>query len=179
MQPLFRKRTLKMTDAVWCLTNLIRNRTSIARMFREKTLTPLFMEKIMMAVTAVNKCAICSYGHTKAALEEGVSPNEIAQILSFDLGDFPEEESVALAFAQHYAETRCKPSKDSCKRLLRYYGLEKASAISNACLFITMGNLGGNTLEKVQNRTGIQVVDFIKNKIGALPASAETVLQHG
>ena len=38
---------------------------------KNKELSPDFIERIMLAVTEVNGCAICSYAHTKMALEAG------------------------------------------------------------------------------------------------------------
>lgn len=47
-----------------------------------------FTEKIMLAVTQVNGCRYCSYGHTKAALKEGIPEDEIARIAAGELINF-------------------------------------------------------------------------------------------
>ena len=71
-------------------------------------------EKIMLTVTHVNGCRYCSYGHSRAALAVGVSEAELQKLLQGEIGAFPEQEAVALAFAQHYAETCCQPEPAAC-----------------------------------------------------------------
>ena len=63
-----------------------------------------FREKIMLAVTHVNGCRWCNYGHTRAALREGVSEDELHHLLEGEFAMLPEGEVVALVFAQHYAD---------------------------------------------------------------------------
>ena len=75
-----------------------------------KELSPEFIERIMMSVTEVNGCAICSYAHTKMALEIGMSSKEIQNILSGVMDDIPPDEIPGIIFAQHYADSRGKPS---------------------------------------------------------------------
>ncbi|WP_085558880.1 carboxymuconolactone decarboxylase family protein [Carnobacterium iners] len=43
--------------------------------------SPHFMERIMLAVTQVNGCSVCSYTHTKMALEVGMKSEKIKNIL--------------------------------------------------------------------------------------------------
>ncbi len=101
----------------------------------------------MMAVTGVNGCRYCSHVHTKMALESGCLPHEIQAILSQDLGQCREDEAIALAFAQHYAEMKGTPSLDTFRRVRKYYGRERATDILHYIQLITIGNLAGNTLD--------------------------------
>jgi len=114
-----------------------------------------FAEKIMLAVTQVNGCRYCVYGHTRAALKEGVEPEEIERIMAADLGDFPEEEAVALAFAQHWAETEGRTDPEAERRFREYYGPVVSRDILNWMRMIQMGNLMGNTLDAVLYRLGV------------------------
>jgi len=111
-----------------------------------------FAEKIMLTVTRVNGCRYCSYGHARAALAVGVSEIELQQLLSGEIGAFPEQEAVALAFAQHYAETCCQPDPAAWQRLVEYYGPETARDIQAYLRMITFGNLFGNTFDALLNR---------------------------
>ncbi|MFN2290412.1 MAG: carboxymuconolactone decarboxylase family protein [Anaerolineae bacterium] len=115
-----------------------------------------FAEKIMLAVTEVNGCRYCAYGHTRMALKEGVSPEEIEKILAAELGDFPEEEAVALAFAQHWAETAGQPDPEAERRFREYYGPTISGDILNWMRMISMGNLMGNTLDAILYRLGLR-----------------------
>jgi len=111
-----------------------------------------FAEKIMLTVTRVNGCRYCSYGHSRAALAVGVSETELQKLLSGEIGAFPEQEAVALAFAQHYAEACCQPDPDAWQRLVDYYGPEAARDIRAYLRMITFGNLFGNTFDALLSR---------------------------
>lgn len=114
-----------------------------------------FAEKIMLAVTQVNGCRYCAYGHTRMALKEGVLPDEIERIMKAELDDFPEEEAIALAFAQHWAETAGRPDPEAERRFREYYGCVISVDILNWMRMIQMGNLMGNTLDAVRYRLGL------------------------
>jgi AhpD family alkylhydroperoxidase len=113
-----------------------------------------FAEKIMLAVSQVNGCRYCAYGHTRMALREGVAPDEIERIMAAELGDFPEEEAVALAFAQHWAETAGQPDPEAERHFRDYYGPVISRDIFNWMRMIQMGNLMGNTLDAILYRLG-------------------------
>ena len=102
-----------------------------------------FSERIMLAVTEVNGCAICSYAHTKMALENGLSGDEIKQLLGGAMDDVPSEELPAIMFAQHFAEMRGKPSEVAKRELIADYGKEKADRIVANINMIMLGNCYG------------------------------------
>jgi AhpD family alkylhydroperoxidase len=111
-----------------------------------------FSEKIMLAVTCVNGCRYCAYGHTRAALAMGIPEAELRKIVVGEWGDFPEQEAVALAFAQHYAESACQPDPAALQRFLDYYGRDTAQDILAYMRMITFGNLYGNTFDALLSR---------------------------
>lgn len=102
-----------------------------------------FKERIMLAVTEVNGCALCSYSHTQMALEAGMSDQEIAALLQGIFDDVPSDELPAIIFAQHYADSRGRPTKGSLEQIVERYGQEKASAIVSVIRVIMMGNTYG------------------------------------
>ena len=101
----------------------------------------------MLAVTQVNGCRYCSYGHTQAALKSGLDSEEIRALLSGDLSSAPLEELTALLFAQHYAESAGHPDTEAWENLVSTYGQDKAFAILANIRMITIGNLLGNTFD--------------------------------
>jgi AhpD family alkylhydroperoxidase len=111
-----------------------------------------FAEKIMLVVTQVNGCRYCRYGHTRAALAAGVSPDELKRILGGELAEFPAEEATALVFAQHYAETNGEIDPAAWECLVDYYGEATASDILVYIRMITFGNLLGNTYDALLSR---------------------------
>ena len=102
-----------------------------------------FLERIMLAVTEVNGCAMCSYYHTKVALEEGFRAEEIRAMLGGDFADVPEEQLRGVLFAQHYADQRGKPARESWNRIVEDYGETGAYGVLAATRMIMMGNVFG------------------------------------
>jgi hypothetical protein len=86
------------------------------------------------------------------ALKAGLQEEEVQGILSGDLSSAPTDESVALIFAQHYAETEGHPDEEACQRLLERYGPEKTTAIMAVIRTIMVGNVYGIMIEALKNR---------------------------
>ena len=99
----------------------------------------------MLAVTSVEGCRYCSYLHTKLALKDGISQEEIGKLLSGDVEGCTEEEAVAILYAQHWAESNARPDPEVAQKLQEIYGSEEAEAIHLMLRMIRLGNLLGNT----------------------------------
>ena len=102
-----------------------------------------FIERIMLAVTEVNGCELCSYMHTEQALKSGMTEEDIQMMLSGTVDNIPKEEAVGIFFAQHYAENKGRPTKEAWNRVVDFYGEEKALAILATTRVIMMGNVHG------------------------------------
>lgn len=123
-----------------------------------------FQSRIMLAVTEVNGCELCSYYHTSEALKNGMSEKDIASILEGSIHNVPVDESVAIFFAQHYAEYKGKPKRSAWNRLRTTYGNEKAYAILAATRLIMFGNVNGIAVGALKNRLSGKPVD--KSNLG-------------
>lgn len=132
------------------LSDLIGNFSAVKT--AKSSLDVQFQNKILLAVTQVNGCRYCSYLHTKHALESGMSEEEIKELLAGEVGDIRDEESVALIFAQHYAETQANPDQVSVQRLFKTYGDVKANAIIGIVQGIMAGNIHGISVDLLQSR---------------------------
>lgn len=119
---------------------------------KKDLLNDQFVERIMLAVTEVNNCEICSFAHTKMALEAGLSDVEIQSLLDGLSGDVPEDEMPAILFAQHYTNYRGRPSRKSWQRIVKVYGLRKAQGILGAIRLIMLGNTYGIPWSSFFNR---------------------------
>ncbi len=106
-------------------------------------MSPEFVERIMLAVTEVNGCEVCSYAHTRMALELGMSREEVQTLLAGDTGKVPAEEAIAIAFAQHYADSRGHPSRESWQRLVETCGSVTARGVLGAARVMMIGNAYG------------------------------------
>ena len=132
------------------LSDVIGNLSEIKN--AKNILSKQFQNKILLAVTQVNGCRYCSYLHTKHALESGMNEEEIKSLLAGEVGDINDEESVALIFAQHYAEMQAHPDEASVQRLFKTYGDEKANAIIGIIQGIMAGNIHGISIDLLQSR---------------------------
>lgn len=126
-------------------------RKKIKNIDKKNKIQPDFAEKIMLAVTGVNDCVYCSYRHTKTALEKGVKIKEIQDILKCEFGNFPEKESIALLYAQHWTENAGNPDTNARKRMIEFYGEKKTEYIEFYMQMVNMGNIIANTVEAYKN----------------------------
>jgi len=126
---------------------------SIIRKARKKNLVSKeFQKRIMLVVTEVNGCQLCSYWHTREALKSGMPEEEIKNMLSGNIENVPKEEGVALFFAQHYAESAAHPDAKAWQRVMDTYGKEKAETILAFIKVIMMGNVYGIAVSALLNR---------------------------
>jgi AhpD family alkylhydroperoxidase len=134
---------------------LIRNSKRLREVMKEGSISSALRERLMLAVTAVNGCRYCSYLHTRQALKSGVTPRQISQLLSGDVDNCPEDEAVAIVYAQHWAESDGHPDPEAVRRLQQIYGVEKAEAIHLVLRMIRLGNLLGNSWDYLLYRVSL------------------------
>jgi len=125
---------------------VFRAMSSISRTPAENRISPELSEKLMLAVSGVNKCVNCSYLHTRTALEKGVSMDEIRQLLSGEYRGASPEEIQAVLFAQHFAETKGNVSPEAEARVVESLGAGKTAHLSAYLLSVLFGNLCSNTV---------------------------------
>ncbi len=104
-------------------------------------------ERIMLAVTEVNGCVMCSYVHTKLALKAGLTDKDIKEILEGELVGVPKEEALAVLFAKNYAFNKEIVDKEFYQKLIDHYGKRKARAVLGVTHVITMTNGMGISLD--------------------------------
>lgn len=102
-----------------------------------------WMERLMLATTEVNGCEVCSYAHTRIALKEGLTQQEIQAFLSGSDVFVNEEEAVSILYAQHIADSMGNPDADTYNRLNQVYGSETAEIIHAGVMVMMMGNISG------------------------------------
>lgn len=114
---------------------------------KKRIMNKRLKEEIMLAITEVNGCSMCSFVHTKIALSSGMSPKDIKNILDGNTNDIPIENAVAVLFAQNFAYTKEQVSPEGLRRIIEEYGNEKSELILAACNMITMTNGMGTSMD--------------------------------
>ncbi len=119
---------------------------------KSKLVDPHFVERLQLAVTEVNGCAACSYQHTKMALSQGMSNDEISSFLSGGDIFIKPEEAKAIMFAQHFADARGYPKQYTYDSIVKEYGEKEAEIILSACQTMIAGNMYGIPYSAFQSR---------------------------
>ncbi len=133
-----------------------------------------YASRIMLAVTEVNGCGLCAYAHTKFALDAGIDSDEVRQILGGVTSGAPDRELPALAFAQHYADTRAHPDTNAWDRIVAVYGRQEALGVLGATRMMMAGNAVGIPLSLLRARlrghpqSGSSFTDEIGASVGVL-----------
>jgi len=148
----FGKKLYSIQESYWIFYEGIRTMKYMFRARKNQELSPKFTERLMLAVTEVNDCAICSYAHTKRALESGMTTEEIQKMLKGITDDVPDNEVAAVMFAQHYADTRGNPTPEAWQRIIEIYGTSRAKGILGAIRTIMIGNTYGIPWSSFFNR---------------------------
>jgi len=141
----FNKRRYRSLGEFWTDLGLLF--LGFSKLKSVRTISPAFRERLMIAVTGVYGCSYCSWLHAGLALRTGIQREEIARLLSSSVETCPEDEAVALIYAQHWADSNANPKPESIQRLLETYGGEKAEAINLLLRMNRIGNLFGNSLD--------------------------------
>jgi len=141
MNQLKKKYTLKQMYVI--IVKAIRSFPYLIRNRRSKVVDPKLIERLMLATTEVNGCDVCSYAHTKMALVEGFSQEEIDAFLSGSKAYVKNEEAIAILYAQHVADTMGNPDGESTSILIQTYGESSAKIMQSGINVMMMGNVIG------------------------------------
>lgn len=125
---------------------LLSRRERIRHAMRSELVDPAFRERLMLTVTEVNQCRYCRAFHVGQARQAGITTEEITTYLKGQIpDDVPEEQKLALCYAQHWAENGAAPDPDFRQQIIDRYGEDGFQDIETALRMIRMGNLLGNT----------------------------------
>jgi AhpD family alkylhydroperoxidase len=153
MDPIVKpKERFNLIDLYWASVWMMPAMGGLIKHSIRSSVSKKTIERLMLAVTEVNGCEVCSYAHTKMALKQGFTQEEIHAMLTASGEFIPEEEAVAIFFAQHYAESKGKPSKESYERLIKTYGYKKGKVMRHAIQMMMYANLTGLPISALRAR---------------------------
>ncbi len=141
------------------LVLLFRTVRFVSKARRQELLDKHFMERIMLGVTQVNGCPLCSYAHTRMALEMGMEESQIEELLGGELDNIPPEQLKAVLFGQHYAETKGKPSQAAWNEIVDVYGEDAGKGILGTIRIMMVGNIWGVVIGLLKDRIQHRKVD--------------------
>ena len=141
----FTKRTYSISKLFGDISFLLKNVRGVRQIMRGELISNAFRERLMLSVTSVYGCRYCCWAHTREALRSGIDQKEITGLLTGSVDNCPQEEALALLYAQHWADSNASPDPEATRRLEQAYGAEKAKAINIILRMIRVGNLWGNS----------------------------------
>jgi AhpD family alkylhydroperoxidase len=148
----FKKRVFTLKSFLAAMGDIFTHLGDIPAASKSEVVNRRFAEKIMLAVTQVNGCRYCDYGHAITALRAGVTQEEIDAIRQGEFAECLEEEIPALLFAQHYAESQGVPSIQAQQEIEKRYGIDGTRDMLTWIKMISVGNLLGNTFDALISR---------------------------
>ena len=103
----------------------------------------------MLVVTGVNQCRYCARFHAHLGIRAGIEPDEIDDLLGGSVQDAPRHQHPALRYAIRWAQTDARPGASARRQLSEVYGMDTAERIEVALRAIRLGNLTGNTWDRL------------------------------
>lgn len=110
-------------------------------------------------------CPLCSYAHTKMALEMGMQEEQIEELLGGELKNIPQEQLKAVLFGQPYAEMKGKPSRLAWEEIVHVYGEDTATGILGTIRIMMVGNIWGVVIGLLKDRIQLKKVD-VRSSLG-------------
>lgn len=146
------KRKFSFGEMYFSFVNAVGAVSTLSKNKKSGLIHPDFVERLQLAITEVNGCAACSYAHTKMALKQGMSNEEISSFLSGEDNFIRPEEAKAIMFAQHFAEAKGHPEQFAYDKIVEEYSEEKAKIILAASKVMIAGNMYGLPLSAFLSR---------------------------
>ena len=144
----FRKRTFSLPLYARSLAAVMTASPVLARALIRPRISRALREQVMLAVTSVNDCRYCNWGHTVLALRNGVDLAALRQTLgsgSASADSTPEE--VAIWYAQHVASQLGDADPGAERALAAAWILAEQAEIKAYITAVTFGNLVGNSAD--------------------------------
>lgn len=152
MNQKFYKRFFTIKESYRILFDAMRTMKYMSRAKRKEELSTELIEKVMLTVTEINGCEVCSVFHNRVAEKEGIKEEDIQMLFVANVEEIPQDEAPAILFARGYATSSGKPSENSWKSLIQSYGESKAKGILGTVRTIMMGNSFGIAWGALTNR---------------------------
>lgn len=144
----FRKRTFSLALYARSLAGVMAASPVLVRALIRPRISPALREQVMLAVTSVNDCRYCNWGHTALALRNGVDMNALCQMLgSRSLSADRTAEETAILYAQHVANQQGVADLSAEQVLAAAWNPVERAEIKAYITAITFGNLAGNSFD--------------------------------
>ncbi len=149
------KRTFADVGFLGTVANVVASGPVLLRALARPRTSAALREKVMLGVTSITDCRYCRWGHSHWAMANGVSLEEVNQILGQQTDSLLAKnpaEAAAILFAQHYAADLDRFDPKAIQNLRGHYSDAQVAEIVAYVRVIMLGSLTGNTVDAVLGR---------------------------
>jgi len=149
----FGKRIFTFRSLLSASYGLIKSLPGVLWVYLMRGLPSSFAERILLVVSGVNACSYCCWFHAQMAERSGLDTDEVDQLLQQLIPQASaQNETPALMFALHYADSHASPEPSQLALLRSHYSPVQVYGIRSLCAAIYFGNLSGNTFDAFLQR---------------------------
>jgi AhpD family alkylhydroperoxidase len=149
----FKKRTITAPQLVVSVASLAPELGTIYRVWLKHDVDPGFREEIMLAVSRLNDCRFCSWGHQEWAHISGVSDEELAHIEQLDPAGFDRKKWVAISYVRALVTANFGRVQPELRRAMQHkYSSREIREIELIARVMDIGNRGANTWDALLSR---------------------------
>ena len=162
----FKKRTITAAQLAGRLVSLVPELGTMYRVWLREEVDAGFREELMLAVSQLNGCIYCSWGHHEWAQISGVSNEELARLEQLDPTGFDRRKWVAISYVRALVKENFVRVQPQLRRAMQHkYSAREIRDIELIAKVMDVGNRGSNTFDAMRSRlkgspaSGSRVVD--------------------
>ena len=157
----FKKRTLSATQLGRRLVALVPELGTIYQVWLKHEVDPGFREELMLAVSRLNGCRYCSWGHHEWAEISGVSNEELARLEQLEPSGFDRRKWVAISYARALVKQDFRRVQPQLRRAVQHkYSPREIRQIELIVNVMDVGNRTSNTFDALLSRLkGVPAAD--------------------
>ena len=180
----FKKRTITAAQLARRVASLVPELGTMYRVWLKEEVDPGFREELMLAVSRLNGCRFCSWGHHEWAQISGVPDEELARLEQLDPSGFDRRKWLAISYVRALVQADFKRVQPELRRAMQHkYSPEEIRQIELIAKVMDVGNRGSNTFDAMLSRLkGVPAADSrIRDEVilsGVFLAIAPMVVLH-
>jgi len=149
----FKKRTISAPQLGRRLALLVPELGTMYRVWLRQEVDPGFREELMLAVSRLNGCRYCSWGHHEWAQISGVSNEELAQLEQLDPSGFDRRKWVAISYVRALVKENFRRVQPELRRAMQHkYSPDEIRQIELIANVMDVGNRSSNTFDAMLSR---------------------------
>jgi AhpD family alkylhydroperoxidase len=157
----FKKRTITAPELVGRVASLAPELGTMVQVWLRQEVHPGFREELMLAVSQLNGCRYCSWGHHEWAHISGVSNEELARLEQLDPKGFDRRKWIAISYVRALVKEDFRRVQPELRRAMQHkYAPREIRQIELIANVMDIGNRGSNTFDAMLSRLrGVPAAD--------------------